>query len=67
MRKEDVEGMLTPVEPGEPKTKRRRPGGRPLTYDDPIWKLVGSASDAAPTDASKKHEYLADAFGPQKP
>lgn len=41
--------------------KRRSHRGRPLTYDDPLWELVGSVSSAEPTDASKKHEYLADA------
>lgn len=44
------------------KRKRRRsPRGRPLTPDDPIFQLIGSATDAEPTDSSKKHEYLAEA------
>ena len=30
---------------------------RALTKDDPLWELVGSAVDAGPTDASKKHAY----------
>ena len=38
---------------------------RPLTRDDPLWELVGSATDAPPTDAAKKHEYLAEAYTPQ--
>ena len=36
-----------------------------LTRDDPLWQLVGSATDASPTDAAKKHEYLAEAYTPQ--
>ena len=29
-----------------------------MTWDDPMSKLVGSATDAPPTDSSKKYEYL---------
>ena len=36
-----------------------------LTRDDPLWELVGSAADAPPTDAAKKHEYLAEAYSSQ--
>lgn len=32
-----------------------------LTKDDPLSKLVGTASSDKPTDASKKYEYLAQA------
>ena len=41
---------------------KRRPTarGKPMTADDPFWQLVGSATDAVPTDAAKKHEYLAE-------
>lgn len=38
---------------------------RRLTRDDPLWELVGSATDAPPTDAAKKHEYLAEAYTSQ--
>lgn len=38
---------------------------RRLTRDDPLWELVGAATDAPPTDAAKKHEYLAEAYTPQ--
>lgn len=60
VRKEAVEQFATPVESKAPSAARARRAGRTLTYDDPLWKLVGAASDARPTDASKKHEYLAD-------
>jgi hypothetical protein len=56
------------IEDAAPKRRRRRrgvPAGRPMTEDDPLWKLVGSATDAPPTDASKIHEYLADAYAPK--
>ncbi len=33
-----------------------------MTFDDPLFELIGSATDAAPTDSSKKYEYLAEAF-----
>lgn len=51
------------------KRARRAPTlrGKPLTAADPLWKLVGSATSAQPTDATKKHEYLAEAFTPHQP
>ena len=48
--------ILTPARPSGRRSRRRR-----LTEDDPLWALVGSATDAKPSDASKKHEYLAEA------
>ena len=38
---------------------------RPLTRNDPLWALVGSATDAPPTDSAKKHQYLAEAYTSQ--
>lgn len=55
--------LITPVRP----VARRIRRGRPTAADDPLWNIVGMASSAEPTDASKKHEYLADAYAPQKP
>ena len=55
--------LITPVRP----VARRIRRGRPTAPDDPLWNIVGMASSAEPTDASKKHEYLADAYAPQKP
>lgn len=40
----------------------RRVKGRPMTFDDPLFKLIGSATDAPPTDSSRKYEYLVDAL-----
>ena len=58
--KEAVERMARPIEPKKPALGRTGRAGRTLSYDDPLWKLVGSATDARPTDATRKHEYLAD-------
>jgi len=55
--------LITPVRP----VARRIRRGRPTDADDPLWNIVGMASSPEPTDASKKHEYLADAYAPQKP
>jgi hypothetical protein len=51
--------ILTPTGSAWRRTRRRE-----LAEDDPLWTLVGSATDAAPTDASKKHEYLGEAPRP---
>jgi hypothetical protein len=44
------------------RTGRRTCRGQPLTREDALWKLVGSATSAPPADATKKHEYVALAF-----
>jgi len=54
----------------KPKLRRTRPSrvvGRPMTADDPLSQMVGSVTDAPPTDSSKKYEYLADAVAPKAP
>lgn len=44
------------------RTVQRAQRRRPITADDPLWRLVGAGASAEPTDiATKKHEYLADA------
>ena len=46
---------------------KRVPAGRPLTYDDPLWKLVGSAQLQGPTDVSEnKYKYPAEAYLPDE-
>ena len=54
--------ILTPV-----RAARRESRMRVLSREDPLWELVGSAVDAAPTDASRKHAYLAEAPRPTHP
>lgn len=54
----------------KPKSRPSEPTlvkGRPMTADDPLSKMVGSVTDAPPTDSFKKHEYLADAIAPLAP
>ena len=58
--KEAVEQFVTPVRPRPAKPAKRAPAGRALTREDPLWKLVGSATSAEPTDSSRKYEYLAE-------
>jgi hypothetical protein len=53
---------LAIISPAKPRRATSRRG--PLTKQDPLWQLVGSAADAGPTDASQKHEYLGEALGP---
>jgi excisionase family DNA binding protein len=67
VRKEAVDQLAAPVAPKAARTKGARGTVRPMTWDDPMSKLVGSAIDAPPTDSSKKYEYLADAIAPKTP
>ncbi len=69
VRKESVEAFIQPIEPKPDPEEQPNPGlkGKPLTFQDPLWELVGSATDAEPTDASKKYEYLAEALAPSQP
>ena len=49
-----------------PAPKKRSQRGRQLSRADALWQLVGSAQEALPTDASKKDEYLAEAYSPRQ-
>src|SRR5688500_85195 len=62
-----VEQFVTPIVADRPENKRRNrnrlPEGRPFTFDDPLWDIVGMIDDDGPTDASVNHDkYLADAY-----
>ena len=46
--------------------RARAPRSEALTEDDSLWRLVGSAASAPATDATKKHEYLAEALAPRQ-
>ena len=50
------------VRPPKP-ARKKRAGGKEFSINDPLYNLVGSATSDEPTDASKKHEYLAQAHG----
>ncbi|MEA2638813.1 MAG: hypothetical protein QOF51_207 [Chloroflexota bacterium] len=54
--------VLTPVKRARP-LRQRKTGI--IMPDDALWKLVGAATEAPPTDASRKHEYLAEAYTPR--
>lgn len=45
----------------KPKTRARGKTGI-LTKDDPLFRLIGKWSSNEPTDASKKHELLAESY-----
>jgi excisionase family DNA binding protein len=66
VKQESVERFVQPVEPKNEQPQTMVPQGRPLTFDDPLWGLVGSATDAEPTDSSKKYEYLAEGWSPKQ-
>lgn len=55
---------LAIVTPAGPAGSSRRK--RALSRADPLWMLVGSATDSAPTDASRKHAYLGEAASPAR-
>jgi excisionase family DNA binding protein len=67
VRKAALDQVARPVESRSPTAKSTPPAGRPMTADDPLSKLVGSVTDAPPTDSSRKYEYLAATNGPQAP
>lgn len=48
-----LDELATPIKP-----KVGLPAERCLSYEDPLWHLVGSATDAPPTDAARTHAYL---------
>lgn len=67
VNKESIEQLISPIEPTAEQPQAVSPKGQPLTFDDPLWELVGSATDAEPTDASKKYDYLAESLAPTQP
>jgi excisionase family DNA binding protein len=67
IEKSDAERVAKPVAPKAQQASRASRGqrGRPLTYDDPIWDIVGIADSGpgGPTDVSEnKDKYLAEAY-----
>jgi hypothetical protein len=58
--REDV-AMLMPMKPVG-KTKVR---GKPITADDPLWKLVGIGHSGKGDISANKHTYLARAYRPR--
>jgi hypothetical protein len=57
--REDV-ALLMPMQPGGKTTVR----GKPVTADDPLWKLVGIGHSGKGDVSANKHTYLARAYRP---
>jgi hypothetical protein len=58
--REDV-ALLMPMKPvGKPKVR-----GKPVTADDPLWKLVGIGHSGKGDVSANKHTYLARAYRPR--
>ena len=57
---------MTPIVAGQAEDKRRDrnrlPEGRPFTFDDPLWNIVGIINDGPPDLAANHDKYLADAY-----
>jgi hypothetical protein len=60
LRDGDTElATISPVK----KARKRAPRGRPLTREDPLFRLIGIGASEAESDASeRKHEVLAQAY-----
>ena len=67
VEQEAVEQFVTPIVPSrngsEAPDRHRIPEGKPFTFDDPLWNIVGIVK-GGPTDGSENHDnYLAEAYG----
>jgi antitoxin (DNA-binding transcriptional repressor) of toxin-antitoxin stability system len=50
------------IAPARPPRRRRALRGKPITADDPIWKIVGMGRSEGPGDVSEnKYKYLVEA------
>lgn len=56
---------LVPVET-KPKRRTRLPKGKPMSFDDPLWKLIGTGSSGGSNVGELKHEYIAQAIKKNK-
>ena len=63
LREESEEvAMLTPLKPRAKRSTR----GKPVTADDPLWKLIGIGHSGKGDISANKHTYLAEAYLPCK-
>lgn len=58
--------IVAPI--GPPLAKRPRvTRGKPISADDPLWKMVGIGDSGGPGDVSENtHKYLAEAYFPNR-
>jgi hypothetical protein len=62
-----AEGELAVLKPVPKSRNRSRSGGRPVTRDDSLYKLIGIGRSGSESDASeRKHEILAQAYRPHE-
>jgi excisionase family DNA binding protein len=60
IEREAVEHFVTPVDLRDTPSEL---DGRPFTFDDPLWEIVGTVDDDGPTDFSiNADKYLADVY-----
>jgi excisionase family DNA binding protein len=65
--KEAVEQLPKPVEPSQSSNKNRQRRGKPITADDPLFRLIGiGSSDGSGDISANKHKYLAEAYMPKR-
>jgi hypothetical protein len=57
---EDV-ALLMPIKRGA----KSRVRGKPVTADDPLWKLIGIGHSGKGDTSANKHTYLARAYRPR--
>lgn len=71
VRKEEATAMVKRgrMRPRDAQPAWRSRAGRPTSANDPLWNIIGIASDDdGPTDvSSNKHKYLAEADMPKSP
>jgi excisionase family DNA binding protein len=56
IEKQAIELLAEPFQGETSRGQRAEVSPRPMTFDDPLFQLIGSATDAPPTDSSKKYE-----------
>ena len=66
VHREAIQALLQPIDAKGAKNTEAGclPGERATSAEDPLWQLIGIGESPEPTDASRKHEYLAEAHAP---
>ncbi len=59
LRRKDRElAILAPI----PRVKRTSARGRPFTFEDSLWKIIGIGNSGLTDVSENKHKYLAEAY-----